>query len=202
LPIEVNAPGYSPEQMALGAIVDQPVPRICAALRIDPMVLGYASPSKTYANMKQAMEGAYELTLIPLHSAIDSQMTEQIMPDVLGARDGDFFGRDYGEVRCLTEDADAKYKRLTAATGGAFLSVNEAREELGFPPIEGGDELRQPMQPGSANEREEENTPLRRAASLSTVKEEIVTKWRQRARVREEEKLALIEGRAGTNGEY
>jgi hypothetical protein len=168
-------------------MVDQPVPRICAALQIDPMVLGYASPSKTFSNFKEAMEAAYEQTLVPLHSAVGSQMTEQIMPWVVGARDGDYFGRDYSEVRCLQEDQDARFKRLTAAVGGAFLTVDEAREELGLKPIEGGDELRQPVAPGLGKPGDDEKPALPRAAGLTPAQIAIGAKWRERA----EERKAL-----------
>ena len=188
LPIDVHSPGYSPEQMSLGTLVDQPVPRICAALRIDPMVLGYSSPSKTYSNMKEAIEAAYERTLIPLHSCIDSQMTEQVMPDVVGARIGDYFGRDYTAVRALQEDADAQYKRLSAAAGGAFITTNEAREQLGLLPIEGGDELRQPTAPKQLPGEEDNTVSLPRAAAYRA---EVAAKWQARRALRDAERLAL-----------
>ncbi len=197
LPIDVHSPGYSPEQMSLGTLVDQPVPRICAALRIDPMVLGYSSPSKTFSNLKQAMEAAYERTLIPLHSCIDSQMTEQIMADVAGARDGDYFGRDYTVVRALAEDEDAVWKRLSVAAGGAWLTVDEVRERQGLSPIEGGDVLRQPTAPTPVA-ADEEKPALPRAASIpvAELKAEIAGRWRERRAAREGEQLAL----AGSNG--
>lgn len=183
IPMKIQTPGFSPEQMALGSIVDQPVPRICAALQIDPMVLGYASPNKTYSNMDAAIEAAYDQTLIPLHGIFDRQMTDQLMPDIRGAREGDYFGRDYTKVRCLQEDEDAKYKRLTAAVGGAWMTPNECREQVGLPPIEGGDELKQPMAPGAKPGEEEEKPPLPRAASLviDDFKAQTGAIWRERA---------------------
>lgn len=186
LPIDVHAPSFSPEQMALDKIVDQPVPRICAALQVDPMVLGYPSPNKTYGNFKEAMESAYERTLIPLHAAVSSQMTEQIMPWVVGARDGDYFGRDYSEVRSLQEDADALYKRLSEAVKAGWLRPNDARLQVGLEEIEGGDELHKPMG-GMGGGFGDGGQPSARAASLSPAQAAISAKWRARAA----ERLAL-----------
>lgn len=187
LPIEVHSPGYSPEQMALDKIVDQPVPRICAALQIDPMVLGYSSPSKTYANMDVAMRSAYELTLIPLHAAVASQMSEQIMPWIVGAQPGDYFGRDYTEVRCLQEDMDTKFKRLSEAVKAGWFTPNMALEEIGKPPVEGGDELRQPSAPGGfggGGFGQEGQGGVPRAASLSPAQAAIAKGWQRRAEQR------------------
>lgn len=190
LPVKVDKPGFSPEELALDSIVRQPVPRICAALQIDPMVLGYESPSKTYANMDAALEAAYELTIIPLHSAISSQMTEQVMPWVVGAAQGDYFGRDYSAVRCLQDDADQVYKRNTDAVGGPWLTRNEAREMLGLPPVEGGDELYPPKGAGlGMGQPGQEGQPsVPRAASLSPTQvakqAAIAAKWRVRAEER------------------
>lgn len=192
LRVDVHSPGYSPEQMALDKIVDQPVPRICAALHIDPMVLGYSSPSKTFSNYREAMEAAYEQALVPLHSAINSQMTEQIMPWVVGAREGDYFGRDYSEVRALAEDVNEQYKRLSEAVKSGWLTPNDCRLQAGLEKIEGGDELHKPMGGMGGGFGQEGQGGVPRAASLSPAQVAVAAKWRQRR----EERLAL----PGANG--
>lgn len=200
IPIDVSLLGFSPEQLATDKLARLNISRICAAIGIDPLVLGLPSDSKTYANLGEARKGAYENLLIPLQKAFDSQLTMQLMPDILGARPGDMFARDYSEVGCLQEAVKDRYERLHKAVGGPFVTRDEARQQLGLPPIEGGDELYEPRGgngfdvPGA-----EERPALPRAASLpaAALKKEIGEKWRLRAQVGERERKALPAGTTG-----
>lgn len=188
LPIEIHNPGFSPEQLALDKIANMPIPRICAAIGVDPMVLGLPSDTKTYANLESAREGAYEQTLIPMQRIFDSQVTRQLMPRMPGARPGDRLGRDYEKVRCLQTDQDALYKRLTEAVGGPWLKPDEARADTGREPIPGGDVLYPPkggQPPGTADEGGDVTL---RAASLRAG---LSAKWRERRALAEQ---------AGANG--
>ena len=198
LPIKVDMVAFSPDQLALDKLARLTIPRICAAIGLDPLMLGLPSDSKTYANVGEAREAAYEGMLIPFQNEVSSQLTLQLLspspgmaPDILRTTPGDFFARDYSTVRVLQEDMDAQYKRLTAAVGGPWLRANEAREQVGLEPIEGGDVLYQPRSAGGFGMDDER--PLPRAASRSpeALKSEIASRWRARAKVREEERKAL-----------
>ena len=64
-PIEVTTPGFTPEQLVLDKVRSIPVSRIGAALGFDPMVIGLSSEQKTYSNLGEALEAAYELNIVP-----------------------------------------------------------------------------------------------------------------------------------------
>ena len=112
IPVDVTNPGFSPEQMVLDKTRAIPVSRICAAVGFDPMVLGYPSETKTYANYKEALEAAYEGCLIPMQRTFDMQTTRALSDDVLNAKPGDYLGRDYSNVRVLQEDMDKLFERV------------------------------------------------------------------------------------------
>jgi HK97 family phage portal protein len=190
LPVDVQNLGFSPEQMALDKIARMPTPRILSALGIDPMLIGLPSDSKTYANMEQAREGTYEQVLMPLQGIFDSQLTLQLMPQMSGYRPGIRLGRDYSKVRALAEDMDKLHDRLTKAVGGPWLSVNEARAQVGLDPVRDGDSLYpqnssssgavgDQARGGNPQDREEEQ---RQAAS---VRQDIARKWRERRELAE-----------------
>ncbi len=141
LPIEVTNPGFSPEQLALDKLASLGTPRICAAMGLDPLMLGLPSDVKTYSNLQSAREGAYENTLIPLQQVIDDTITTFLMPLISGAGTSDRLGRDYTQVRCLAQDMDAQYKRQTEAVGGPWMTPNEARSLIGLPLLPGGEVL-------------------------------------------------------------
>lgn len=151
LPIDVINPGFSPEQLALDKLAGLGIPRICAAMGLDPLMLGLPSDVKTFSNLKSAREGAYENTLIPMQAIIDGAITRRLMAFLPGAQKTDRLGRDYSVVRCLAADMDAQYKRQSEAVGGPWLTVNEARLLTGLPDIEGGDVLYPKSAPPSFN---------------------------------------------------
>jgi HK97 family phage portal protein len=176
--VEITNPGFSPEQLALDKISRLPVPRICAALGIDPMVLGLPAENKTYANLDAAMEGTYERTLMPLQRLFDSQLNRQLLPRMPGARFGDRLGRDYSKVRALQEDADKLHARLTRAVGGPWMTPDEARAQLGLDPIPGGDTLYPQSSSRTPGGETDSGGVTLRAASLA--KAQLVERWRER----------------------
>ncbi len=143
-PFRVQVLGATPEDMVLDRVRQIPEARICAALGVSPMVIGYSAglERSTYSNMREAKEGAYEQCVIPLKKSLARDVTRQLlMPNFPGA-DGLRLGWDYSNVRCLQEDETNRVKRLVLAAGGPIMSVNEARAQLGWESVEGMDEIR------------------------------------------------------------
>lgn len=154
IPLDVQFISFSPEELALDKMVRLPSDRICAAMNVDPMVLGLPSESRTFSNFTEARTAAYEDCLIPRMQWIDDQLTASLMPEVIGSQEGDYFGRDLTKVRILQPDFDALYKRLFMAVGGPFLTPNEARQQLQFQDRPGWDEpypARSALPPGKAD---------------------------------------------------
>ena len=178
VPLEANVLGFSPEQLALDKTTRLILPRICAALGLDPMVLGLPSESKTYNNYGDAMEAAYERHIIPLQYAIAEQLTWSLLPRLPGYREGQRFGRDYSRVRVLQEDMDSLYSRLTKAVGGPWLTPNDARKKVGEADIAGGEQLYEKSAgPGEGEERDGEDGGEKKPAGKKT----IGARWAARA---------------------
>lgn len=142
-PMELTRLGISPDEMAVETLTNQWTSRICAAMMIDPMVVGLPSDSNThYDNRIQAERGAWYNGILPVLSLIAGDLTQQLlMPEYHPSPDLSIVF-DTSQVRALQNDVDAQYKRLVLAAGGPILTPNEARGMLDVDPIDGGDDLR------------------------------------------------------------
>lgn len=138
IPMDVNSIGFSPEDLALESLWMMPINLICAALNIDPMVLGLPSPSKTYSNFREANEAAYRGCIIPELRIIDKAIGHGLRDEIPGYEENDLLGRDLAGIRYLLEDEDKIYRRLGIAVGknNALLTINEARAQLGYEPVD------------------------------------------------------------------
>ena len=144
MPIKIDTPGFSPADMAIDTLRDVPVSRICAAMGIDPMVLGLPTASKTYDNLREAREAATQNAIMPMQTRIALQLTQQVaMTELIGVSENVRYKYDYSKVSSLQTDENMLYSRLQLVTGTPFLTPNEARARIGKDKIAGGDELAQ-----------------------------------------------------------
>lgn len=97
-----------------------------------------------YANAKEQKAFLWENTILPLQRIIKGYLNIQLAP-----RFGDparlRFNFDVSQIAALHEDETDKVKRQVIAVGGPILTPNEARRNIGYEPLEGGDELKQPQ---------------------------------------------------------
>jgi HK97 family phage portal protein len=138
--------GFSPEQMLLRDIHSVPEERISAVLRVPAIIagLGAGLDAATYANARQAREYFTEATLVGLWAQDDAKLQAQLLPDFTD--DPTIrIARDLSDLRAFAEDETQKYARLKEAVGGPFLTVNEARADLGRPALSDGDVLFVPV---------------------------------------------------------
>jgi HK97 family phage portal protein len=145
---DIHNPAHSPDTLALDKLVKFYEARIAAALGIPAVVLGILvglETSSAKASYRDSLFQAYIACIKPLHRKFNSQLTRQLL--------GEFdnpkrcrLARDYSEIAVLQEDRNKLYARLTQASGGPWMTPNEAREEAKKPahPGEGMDEIRQP----------------------------------------------------------
>jgi HK97 family phage portal protein len=133
--------GLSPEQMLLGDAGQAGEARICALIRINPIVLGLmvGMEHSTYNNQDGANKAAWENGVIPRLDIIAGELTTQLLP-LYGDDPSLSVNADITGVRALAASEDALYKRLVQAAGGPFLGINEAREQAGLTALS-GDEL-------------------------------------------------------------
>jgi hypothetical protein len=104
--------------------------------------------NSTYANFREAREMFTEQKLCPLWVFDAGTIDLQLLPDFDG--DPDTFTRfDLTEVRALAPDLNETYTRVNVGVQGKWITVNEARKEVGLPAVDGGDALaRAEPQPG------------------------------------------------------
>lgn len=146
IPIDMHVPGFSPEQLVLDKVRSIPVERICAAFGLDPMVLSLPSTNKTYSNYQAAKVAAYDACVKPLHRVIDSQMTRQLMPDMIGTSQTpvtpkDRLARDYTCVAALAEDVDQLHKRWRENYSMGVVTRKTALERIGEPADDARDDV-------------------------------------------------------------
>jgi len=112
VPIDIEYPKNSPQDLALETLQDRPESDICAVLGVPPQVVGLhvGRLSKTYANMKEAREMAWEETVLPMLNLIAAQITQWFQKyDLLNSTDRINF--DISNIRPLQPDLDALHKR-------------------------------------------------------------------------------------------
>lgn len=142
VPIKVDTVGVTPEKMALDKIRRIPEARICAAIGLDPMVVGLSSgkEGRTYSNLQQANRQGYENCLMPLQKSMAKAIQRQ-SPDLIGSRRKERLVWDYSGVSALREDQTELTKRVVLTYQGGLMQLNEGRNRLNLAPLPGGDTL-------------------------------------------------------------
>ena len=132
-PFDVTMPGWTPEQLALDRIRQVPEARIIAALQIPAMVVGLSvgDNQRTYANMREAREMAYESSVIPLLSMLADTLQVQLLPQITGRAD-ESCGFDLTQVRVLQTDLSDLWTRAREAWESDGITRAEYRAMLGY----------------------------------------------------------------------
>ncbi|MBX9976734.1 MAG: phage portal protein, partial [Alphaproteobacteria bacterium] len=100
-----------------------------------PSILVGIMGDATYANYKEARLHLWEDTVLPLLEFITSELNAWLVP---------WFGEDLtlsyntDAIPALAEKREAHWEKIVNAD---FLTINEKRQEVGYPPIIGGDRL-------------------------------------------------------------
>lgn len=136
LPLDVVTPTFSPQQMEIGKLREVPTARICAALGLDPMVLGLPSENKTYRNYEQAADAAGKRTILPTLRSWAAQLGRQVLMD---------FGLDPARYRLrwdtrgvswLQDEADALHARVREDFRCGLIDRGMAKLQIGLEPSE------------------------------------------------------------------
>lgn len=92
--------------------------------------------SQTYANMEQAKLGFWEDAVIPILVKIRDALNQWLVP---------LFGNDLfldfnlDDISALIPRRAERFERNVKAVEAGVLTINEARADLGYAPVEGGD---------------------------------------------------------------
>ena len=108
--------------------------RIAAVVGVMYELIGAeSSGSLTDAGVNSYVRAAYLLTVLPLLDYVLGEINAWLSPAYGGAR----LAYDRDQIEALSEDVNALYSRYVAATGGPFISVDEAREANGYEALGG-----------------------------------------------------------------
>lgn len=94
--------------------------------------------AQTYANVSEARLALYEETIIPFLRKVESDINEWLVP-LFG--ENMEFEYDIDKIPALAERRRKIYENVTSAVREGIITRNEARETLGYSPIEGGDDV-------------------------------------------------------------
>lgn len=133
-----------PKDLALESTRFECVSRICGALGVPPIIVGtnLGLMRSTYSNYKQAQQSYMTETVQPLANRIERFLNLKLVPNFAGT--DVIIKTDYSNTTAFTDAEDAKTKRIKSLFDSGIISLNEARQELSFDPIDAGDVRRTP----------------------------------------------------------
>ncbi len=138
--------GLSLDELAFDALRAVPEARISAAYGVPAIVAGLTVGlnRSTYANFAEARVQMTQDTIAPIwrlwSNEIETEMRRESGDEGLGVR------HDTSKVQALQEDVSRKQARALAAYDKGLATLNEARAQMGLPPVDGGDVFK--SQPG------------------------------------------------------
>ncbi len=129
--------GLSPKDMDFLELKNMSARDIALCFGVPSQLVGVPD-SQTYNNVSEARLALYEDTIIPLIKRVESDLNEWLAP-----RFGDNISvrYDIDSIPAMAERRKKTYENVVQAVREGIISRNEARERLGYEPIEGGDDV-------------------------------------------------------------
>lgn len=151
--LDFTFPRNSPEDMAMEIIEDRPESEVCALVGIPPQVAGLhvGRLSKTYANMEQARESAWEEKLMPLGTMLGSQIGYKLLAELseepteaakMEEAGTLALGFDYSNVRPLQPDMDLLHERVRRDWLANLITLADWKRAVDRLPDPGDEKLR------------------------------------------------------------
>ena len=107
---------------------------IARFFNISPVMLGDLSKA-SYSTLEMVLTQFVQVTLQPLVSMIQSELTRKLIPSTENV----YINLDENYLIKFDKNTESNY--YTNLVRGGIITVNEAREALGFSKVEGGDKL-------------------------------------------------------------
>lgn len=117
---------------------------VAAAYFIPPTMVGVMD-SATFSNVKEQHKHLYQDTLGPWLKMIADELNLQLVPEFAGEPGGESLYVEFNLEEKLRGSFEEQAAQLQTATGGPWMTRNEARSMRNLPAIEGGDELIVPL---------------------------------------------------------
>ena len=133
--MDVDVLSFTPEQMNLKALRRLPEERVSSVLGVPAILagLGAGLDAATYNNTKELREFFTEQKMIPMWSAVASELTHQLLHTDFENGDYNYSANyDLDMVRALSTDRQDLVKSMNSAVQGGFVTIGEARSSLGL----------------------------------------------------------------------
>ena len=133
--MNVEKLSFSPKDLDIGGLRQIPEERISAVLGVPAILAGLGAGLKhaTYNNTSELREFFTEQKLIPLWRMIAEELTQQVLLSNYESAQSISAEYNLSDVRALQQDETAKYERLNIGVQGGWITVAEARQEIGLP---------------------------------------------------------------------
>ena len=131
----VEKMAFSPSELDIGTLRRIPEERVSAVLGVPAILagLGAGLERATYANARMLREYFTENKLIPLWRMVATELTYQLLQTDYQSENIVKAQYDFSNVRSLQSDEEDLYKRLNIGVKGGWISVAEARSQVGLP---------------------------------------------------------------------
>ena len=133
--------GLSPKDMDFIQLKNMSAKDIALVYGVPSQLIGIPD-AQTYSNFAEAKLALYNETIIPLLDKIQGDLNEWLVPqfndEALELR------YDIDSIPAMAEQRKRVFESVTAGVKDGILTRNEAREQLGYEPIDGADSLMVP----------------------------------------------------------
>ena len=149
--------GLSPKDMDFTNLKHMSAKDIALVYGVPSQLIGIPD-SQTYSNFAEAKLALYNETIIPLLDKVQADMNEWLTPmfgDDLELR------YDIDSIPAMAEQRKRVFESVTQGVQNGILTRNEAREQLGYEPIDGADSLLVPANLMPLNIATDESEPAR-----------------------------------------
>ena len=130
---------------------------ICITLGIDPSLIGSLA-HRNHSTFRDAEKSFYINTVIPLLEKIRDDFLNRWLLPRFNMGDGYYFQFDIEGVEVLSESRSEVFERMIKGVQAGILTVNEAREELGYSELHPDEEIEEPAESDAQAEEEEQPT--------------------------------------------
>jgi hypothetical protein len=161
--------GLSPKDMDFIQLKNMSAKDIALVYGVPSQLIGIPD-AQTYSNFAEAKLALYNETIIPLLDKIQGDLNEWLVPQF---NDESLELRyDIDSIPAMAEQRRRVFESVTSGVKDGILTRNEAREQLGYEPIDGADSLLVPANLMPLNVATEE-TPQEEDRSEDIPEEEI-----------------------------
>ena len=139
--MNVERLAFSPKDLDLGALRRIPEERVSAVLGVPAILagLGAGLERATYNNTSELREFFTEQKLIPLWRMVAEELTQQVLLPDYQSNQAVSAEYDFSSVRALQGDEKEMFEKLNVGVQGGWITVAEARKQVGLPTNESQD---------------------------------------------------------------